>query len=144
MGSKSFYVQQMVILCSGWCSTVEKNETHNWSWSHKTQSGRILYTDNWYTSFKLASDLFKQFKWVFLVGTSAPTEKKSSEDYYDIPFRSLLCNKGIDTVAREWSRRATTPIKGGGNNGQKTGKKHVVFVHTHLVDGGDQTDTTTL
>ena len=42
-----------------------------------TQSGRILYTDNWYTSIKLASLLFEQFNWLF-VGTSAPTEKKSS------------------------------------------------------------------
>ena len=143
MGSKSFYVQQMVILCSGWCSTVEKNETHNWSWSHKTQSGRILYTDNWYTSFKLASDLFKQFKWVFLLEQVLPLRRslvKIMISHFEVccVIRVLTLWHGNGQDVQQHQSR------GGGNNGQKTGKKHVVFVHTHLEDGGDQTDTTTL
>ena len=42
------------------------------------QSGRIIYTDNWYTSIKLARTLFEKYNWLF-VGTSAPTEKKTQE-----------------------------------------------------------------
>ena len=40
------------------------------------QSGRILYTDNWYTYIKLARTLFEKYNWLF-VGTIAPTEKKT-------------------------------------------------------------------
>ena len=44
------------------------------------QSGRILYTYNWYTSIKLSRKLFEKYNWLF-VGTSAPTEKKTGEEY---------------------------------------------------------------
>ena len=36
------------------------------------QSGRIIYTDNCYTSIKLARTIFEKYNWLF-VGTSAPT-----------------------------------------------------------------------
>ena len=85
------------------------------------QSGRILYTDNWYTSLHLAKTLFMRFNWL-VVGTSTPTEKKAREEY-DIPFHKLS-NKALDTIAHGWSRRATTPMKG------KNGKKGMVQVTT--------------
>ena len=37
------------------------------------QSGRIIYTENCYTSIKLARTIFDKYNWLF-VGTSAPTE----------------------------------------------------------------------
>ena len=44
------------------------------------QSVRIIYTDNWYTSINLVRTLFEKYNWLF-VGKSAPTEKKSWEEY---------------------------------------------------------------
>ena len=38
-------------------------------------AGCILYTDNWYTSVKLAKYLYTAYQWV-LVGTIVPTEEK--------------------------------------------------------------------
>jgi hypothetical protein len=46
--------------------------------------GRTLYTDNYYTSIKLAKHLFEKYRWT-LVGTIVPTDKKTREDH-DIPF----------------------------------------------------------
>ena len=109
------------------------------------QSGRILYTDNWYTSLGLAKTLFLRSNWLF-VGTSAPTEKKTRCEY-DIPFHKYS-NKALESIVRGWSRRATTPIK---KNGKKKGmlqvttwkdRKQVMFVHTHLVEGNEAGDTT--
>ena len=103
-------------------------------------SGRILYTDNWYTSIKLATTLFKDYDWLF-VGTSAPTEKKRREAD-DIPFHRYS-SKAIDSLEQGWSRHATTTIKG---KYGKTGmvqvttwkdRKQVMFVHTHMVGNTD-------
>ena len=58
------------------------------------QSGRILYTDNWYTLIKLARTLFERYNWLF-VGTSIPTDKKVREAY-DIPFHKLS-NQALDS-----------------------------------------------
>ena len=49
--------------------------------------GRTLYTDNYYTSVKLAKHLFEKYKWT-MVGTIVPTDKKTCEDH-DIPFLKL-------------------------------------------------------
>jgi hypothetical protein len=49
--------------------------------------GRTLYTDNYYTSVKLAKHLFEKYRWT-LVGTIVPTDKKTREDH-DIPFLKL-------------------------------------------------------
>ena len=48
------------------------------------QSGRILYTDNWYTSINLSRTIFDKYNWLFF-GTSAPIEKKTWKEF-DIPF----------------------------------------------------------
>ena len=102
-----------------------------------TQSGRILYTDNWYTSVSLARDLYWEYKWLF-VGTIIPTEKKGREGY-DIPFHKL--SKGaLRTIVRGWSRRATLCEKRGNRKLvlQVTNwrdKKQVMFLHTHVVEG---------
>ena len=107
------------------------------------KSGRILYTDSWYTSISLAKTLFLDYKWLF-VGTTSPTEKKSrSAD--DIPFHKYS-NKALEYIVRGWSRRATSPIK---KNGKKKGviqvttwkdRKQVMFVHTHLVKANEGND----
>jgi hypothetical protein len=46
--------------------------------------GRVLYTDNYYTSVKLAKHMFLKYGWT-IVGTIISTDKKSREDE-DIPF----------------------------------------------------------
>jgi len=50
--------------------------------------GRVLYTDNYYTSVKLVKHMFEQYGWS-IVGTIVPTDKKSREDD-DILFLKLL------------------------------------------------------
>ena len=49
--------------------------------------GRVLCTDNWYTSVSLAKDLYENYGWTML-GTIVPTEKKKRTGE-DIPFRKL-------------------------------------------------------
>ena len=49
--------------------------------------GRIVYTDNWYTSFVLAKALFEKYRWL-LVGTITPTDKKDRK-LHDIPLLKL-------------------------------------------------------
>ena len=66
----------------------------------KVQSGRIIYTDNWRTSIKLARTLFEKYNWLFF-GTSAPTEKKTLEEY-DIPFHKLS-NFVLKFIVCGWS-----------------------------------------
>jgi len=46
--------------------------------------GQILYTNNYYTSVKLAKLMYEKYGWI-LVGTISATEKKSRENE-DIPF----------------------------------------------------------
>lgn len=48
---------------------------------------RTLYTDNWYTSVKLAKVLFERYGWWFC-GTVVPTNKHSCQDE-DVPFQKL-------------------------------------------------------
>ena len=100
----------------------------------------ILYTGNWYTSINLARTLFEKYNWLF-VGTSALTEKKTREEY-NISFHKLS-KFALNSIVRGWSRKATTPIRGGnGKNGivQVTTwkyRKQVMFVHTHMVGSID-------
>ena len=49
--------------------------------------GRVLYTDNYYTSMKLAKHMFERYSWT-IVGTIVPTDKKYRADH-DIPFLKL-------------------------------------------------------
>ena len=52
-----------------------------------TARGRILYTDNWYTSVDLATFLFEKYGWRFC-GTIVPTKKYAPKDD-DILFHKL-------------------------------------------------------
>ncbi|KAL3757005.1 hypothetical protein ACHAWU_003889 [Discostella pseudostelligera] len=67
------------------------------------QRGRVLVTDNNYTTVALAKYLFVQYRWT-LIGTIIPTEKKSREDE-DIPFLKLS-NGGLKEVDRGWYHEA--------------------------------------
>ena len=95
--------------------------------------GRILYTDNWYTTFDLAKWLFDALGWRFC-GTLTPTEKKSHQDL-DVPFHKL--SKGaMDSIECGWFCKAAVKQE------TKTGKtfyiqnstwkdrKQVMFLHT--------------
>jgi hypothetical protein len=64
-----------------------------------------LYTDNYYTSIKLAKHLFEKCRWT-LVGTIVPTDKKTREDH-DIPFLKLS-NGAHNQLDRGWFWDITT------------------------------------
>ena len=98
--------------------------------------GRVLYTDNWYTSVDLAKMLFEKYGWHFC-GTITPTDKKSRANE-DVPFLKLS-NGALRDVERGWFREAVLEKK------TPTGKryciqcstwrdkKQVMFLHTNLV-----------
>ena len=52
-----------------------------------TQRGRVLYTENYYTSVKLVKLVFENYGWT-IVGTITRTDKKSRVDQ-DIPFLNM-------------------------------------------------------
>eukprot|EP00956_Cyclotella_meneghiniana_P022924 scaffold43919_cov42-Cyclotella_meneghiniana.AAC.1 len=86
-----------------------------------TQKGRILYTDNYYTSVKLARYFFEEFGWT-ITGTYAPTDKKSRSDE-DFPF--LRLSRGArDSVKRGWFREAVLELR------TPTGKKYYIQATT--------------
>ena len=58
---------------------------------------RVLYTDNYYTSVKLAKHMFTKYGWT-IVGTIVLTYKKSREDE-DVPFWSF--GMVLEMVSRE-------------------------------------------
>ena len=102
--------------------------------------GRTLYTDNWYTSMKLAKHLFEKYGWT-LVGTISPTDKKSRQDL-DVPFLKL--SEGArNKVERGWYREAVIKMK------TSTGKtyyiqcttwrdrKQVMFISSNRVGATD-------
>ena len=98
--------------------------------------GRILFTDNWYTSMNLAKHLFEKYRWT-IVGTIVPTEKKSRQDQ-DIPFHKL--SKGaVDKIKRGWYREAVYKMETPSRKKyyiQCTtwkDKKQVSFLHSHKV-----------
>ena len=70
--------------------------------------GRILYTDNYYTSVALAKRFFEKYGWT-ITGTFVPTDKKlrSGEDF---PFLKLS-NGARDSVGRGWFREAVIQLK---------------------------------
>lgn len=72
--------------------------------------GRVLYTDNYYTSVKLAKLLFEKYGWT-IVGTIVPTDKKSSDrEDHDIPFLKL--SKGaLLGVQRGWFREVVLQLE---------------------------------
>jgi hypothetical protein len=102
-------------------------------------SGRILYTDNFYTSLAVMKYLFNAFS-MLLVGTYALTKKKS-RTADDFPF-AKLSNGALKKVKRGWTRIArrkvvkenrTTPLYTVQATVWKD-KKLVGFLHNHLVD----------
>ena len=70
--------------------------------------GRVLYTDNYYTSIKLAKHMFNNYGWT-IVGTISPTDKKSRQDE-DIPFLKLSNGARLG-VKRGWFREAVIKLK---------------------------------
>ena len=70
--------------------------------------GRVLYTDNYYTSVKLAKHMYENYGWT-IVGTISATDKKSREDE-DIPFLKLS-NRARLGVKRGWFREAVIWLK---------------------------------
>ena len=72
--------------------------------------GCTLYTNNYYTSIKLAKHLFEKYRWT-LVGTIVPTDKKTREDH-DIPFLKLS-NGARNQLDRGWFREACLRLSAG-------------------------------
>ena len=85
------------------------------------QRGRILYTDNYYTSVKLAIHMFEKFGWT-MVGTISLTDKKSWEDQ-DIPFIKLSNGTHLG-VEHGWFHEAVTQLK------SPTGKTYYIVYTT--------------
>ena len=79
--------------------------------------GRVLYTNNYYTSMKLAMHMFETYGWT-IVGTIVPTNKKSNENL-DVPFLKLS-NGARLAVDRGWMREAVIKLK------TKTGKTYYI------------------
>lgn len=110
-------------------------------------TGRILYSDNYYTSVNLARHLYEKHKWLF-VGTYALKDRKASRGPDDYPFHKLSPG-AINSVVRGWSRRATREYANGRSKADNytiqattwRDKKQVGFLHTHLV-GPNGTSTT--
>ena len=70
--------------------------------------GRILYTDNYYTSMALARHFREKYNWG-IVGTFNASDKKSRADL-DFPFLKL--SRGArDSVKRGWFREAIIELK---------------------------------
>ena len=74
--------------------------------------GCTLYTDNYYTSIKLAKHLFEKCRWT-LVGTIVPTDKKTREDQ-DIPIPFLKMSNGAhNQLDRGWFWEACLRLSAG-------------------------------
>jgi len=69
-----------------------------------TGTGKILYTDNWYTSLGLMIHLWASFGFL-LVGTMVLTKKKA-RTANDFPFHKLP-TMALKELPRGWSRQAT-------------------------------------
>ena len=73
-----------------------------------TAKGHTLYTDNYYTSMKLAKYLREEWDWN-MCGTITPTDKQTRADE-DIPFLKLS-NGARHTIPRGWFREACMKLK---------------------------------
>ena len=105
--------------------------------------GRILYSDNWYTTTKLAKYLYETYQWLF-VGTVVANESKDRNEN-SVPFRKLSPGT-LKKINRGWMRKATLPVIGNKKElyyiqcTTWKDKKQVTFLHTHLVKhDGDTT-----
>jgi hypothetical protein len=75
-------------------------------------TGRILFTDNYYTSVSLAVTLLAAYG-VYLVGTFSPRKGAPNPDVF--PYSKLTSADGHH-VARGWLRRATRAFRQGASN----------------------------
>ena len=107
------------------------------------QVGRILFTDNYYTSMDVMKHVHETYGMLF-VGTMKLTEKKTRTGA-DFPFRKLSSG-AMKLVQRGWSRVAfqKVQVRGGHFVAQATiwrDKKVVAFLHNHKVqlDSGSST-----
>ena len=73
-----------------------------------TCKGRVLITDNYYTTVALAKHMFTKYRWT-IIGTITPTDKKSRTDE-DFPFLKLS-NGALKDVERGWYREAALVLK---------------------------------
>ncbi len=72
--------------------------------------GCTLYTDNYYTSVKIAKHLFEKYRWT-MVGTIVLTDKKMRGDH-DIPFLKLS-NGARNGLERGWFCEAFVKLSAG-------------------------------
>ena len=102
--------------------------------------GRVLYTDNYYTSMKLAKHIFEKYSWT-IVGTIVPTNKKSYADH-DIPFLKLS-NGARNGLERGWYHKSAIKLKTPTSKQyyiQCTtwrDKKQVIFLSSNIVGYSD-------
>ena len=66
--------------------------------------GRILYTDNWYTSIRLGRYLYEKYRWLF-VGTVVVSDSKVQQEN-SLQFCKLSSGI-IKNIIRGWMRKAT-------------------------------------
>ena len=99
--------------------------------------GRVLFTDNFYTSLAVMTALYTQYK-MLVVGTMCLTKKKS-RCQNDYPFHQMS-NSALKKLNRGWMRTAITSIKD--NNVSLLYKvqatvckdfKQVAFLHNFMV-----------
>ena len=70
--------------------------------------GRVLFTDNWYTTMALAKHMYENHGWT-IVGTYVPTKKKHREKH-DFPFLRLS-NGARNKLPRGWFREAGLKLR---------------------------------
>ena len=76
-----------------------------------TVKGRILYTDNWYTTLRLAKFLYAKYGWLFL-GTVVPSDSKVRNEN-SMPFFRLTSG-AVDKIERDWMRKAAMKVSSRG------------------------------
>ncbi len=103
--------------------------------------GRTVYSDNYYTSIRMAKHLYEKYSWS-LVGTIVPTDKKQRADE-DVPFVKLS-NGARNKLPRGWFREAyiklTTPPPRKTHYIQCTtwrDKKQVMFLSNNRIGATD-------
>jgi hypothetical protein len=101
--------------------------------------GRILYTDNYYTSMTVARKLYELYHWLFVGTYRLTTKERRGED--DFQFHKLS-NGAMKSIPRGWSRRATREFDFCYESRIEKycvqctvwkDKKQVAFLHTHKV-----------
>ena len=76
------------------------------------ESGRILYTDRWYTSISFAKTLFSKFDWLF-VGKTTPTLRRKQGRGVISPSTSYKPLMQLNEVGRDVQRHQLKVREGG-------------------------------